>query len=254
MRAIVRVRAQQLESRHRVHTARRAFTLVDVLVSLGVIALLIGLMLPALTGIRETSRKVVCSSNIRQIGISTAMYADDYRRNVPFSRFYNKSWQIDQQFEPQTLMLAKVAPPTPSASAANSWDGLGLLFRGNYCSAAQVYYCPSHKYAHRYDTYADGWYGGPIDVYTNFQYRGGTANGQTNLDKMGSRISLMADGMASGLDFNHLIGGNIVASDLSVFWFDDSKHTLDLPTDYSDPTAKDKLQAAWTAIDQSINK
>lgn len=247
MRAIVRVRARNDVQRARGASLRRGFTLIDVLVSLAVIAVLIGLMLPALTAIRETGRKVVCSSNIRQIGLSTAMYADDYRGQLPYSVSYDKS--IDGPgFEPQFLMMARWGGP------ANRWDGLGLLFGKQYCSAGQVFYCPSHKSHHRYETYAAGWNGNPIDVYTNFQYRGGTSNKVANLNKMPDRISLVADGMASGFDFNHAVGGNVVASDLSVAWFDNTSNALQLPQGYDDPYAKDKLQGAWNAIDNALFK
>lgn len=249
MRAIVRVCTNSQQPQAQRATFVRAFTLIDVLVSMSVIAVLIGLMLPALTAIRETGRKVVCSSNIRQIGLSTAMYADDYKGQLPHSRFYAKSLRNNAfTIEPQDLMKARIGLPT------NDWDGLGLLFGKQYCSAGQVYYCPSHKNNHRYDNYSAGWNGGPIDVLINFQYRGGNETGQANLNKMPERISLVADGLASGFDFNHAVGGNIVASDLSVSWFDDSAHSLLLPTGYDDPNAKDKLQTAWTEIDRMLFK
>ena len=250
MPAIVWVSTTPQRAQKRHQSSRRAFTLIDVLVSLAIIAVLIGLMLPALSSIRETSRKVVCSSNIRQIGLSTAMYADDYKGQLPFSKYYDKSllYNSPADFASNKLMLARLAFPD------NKWDGLGLLYGRQYCSAAQVYYCPSHKGGHRFETYSQGWNGAPIDVFTNFQYRGGTADGKNNLNKMPDRIALVTDGMASDFDFNHSIGGNVVASDLSIAWFDDSNHALRLPIDYNDPTGKDKLQTAWTLIDFTLFK
>jgi prepilin-type N-terminal cleavage/methylation domain-containing protein len=253
--AIVWVRKTPRGALQRHRRARRGFTLIDVLVSLAVIAVLIGLMLPALTAIRETSRKVVCSSNIRQIGIATAIYADDYKGSLPFSRFYAKSIAYEQgSFSSDSLMQARVAPPTPMSPQPNPWDGLGILFGREYCPAGEVFYCPSHRSIHRYERYADGWNGAPVDVFTNFQYRGGTSDNVTNLNKMRSRICLVADGMARGLDYNHGVGGNVVISDLSVAWFDDSNHALNLPSNYNDVDARDKLQNAWGLIDATVNK
>lgn len=58
-------------------TARSAFTLVDVLVSISVIAVLIALLLPSISMVRESARKVICSSDMRQIGLGMNMYAED---------------------------------------------------------------------------------------------------------------------------------------------------------------------------------
>lgn len=61
----------------------RGFTLVELLVVVGVIALLVGLLLPAFSKAREVARQITCSSNLRQLALAAIQYANDNKGHLP---------------------------------------------------------------------------------------------------------------------------------------------------------------------------
>src|SRR5687768_14440415 len=62
---------------------RRAFTLVELLVVIGIIALLVGILLPTLTRARAAASRVQCLSNQRQLMMAVAMYQNRFKGSPP---------------------------------------------------------------------------------------------------------------------------------------------------------------------------
>jgi prepilin-type N-terminal cleavage/methylation domain-containing protein/prepilin-type processing-associated H-X9-DG protein len=66
------------------HT-KRAFTLIELLVVIAIIAVLMGILMPGLSRVREQARSTSCKSNLRQYGFAARMYSDDNNFDFPYS-------------------------------------------------------------------------------------------------------------------------------------------------------------------------
>ena len=129
---------------------RRAFTLVELLVTLAIIAILAALLLPALASGKAQGRRAACLSNLRQIGIAIQCYAPDNNGDIPYGPkappFTSPSDFYTSTGAPTSLIsLGSSSPPGQPV-------GLGLLLSQYLCDEPKVLFCPGSDQAVDADT------------------------------------------------------------------------------------------------------
>lgn len=222
-----------------------AFTLVELLVVLGIVVILTALLMPGLKTVREAANRLSCASNLRQLGYAITNYATDNAEYMPATVFASSTVKL-----PGELM----AVTTGGEFAV--FEGLGRLLPrcGFYVDSASCLYCASHTGEHSVERYADALVK-PADedrAYSNYHYRGDVDlnTGMRYRLNNDHEFVLATDGLRTQSDFNHNIGLNILFGDLAVSFHGDVDNKIRdaLPTAGGTPVPIEFFNTLWSNL------
>ena len=121
-------------------TRPAAFTLIELLVVIGVIAIVMSILIPALHKARETAKRTICAVHERDIGVGITMYAQQYKDLLPPPLF-----RKHPGFPWRSCVAYTIDTSAPYGSHITGVYNLGYLYKTNLVQDPKVFYCPSQS-------------------------------------------------------------------------------------------------------------
>jgi prepilin-type N-terminal cleavage/methylation domain-containing protein len=162
------------------------FTLVELLVVIGIIAVLISVLLPTLAKARESANRTQCLSGLRQMATFLNMYANSFNQQVPLG-FISSGNASAASGNNYYLSIASATPDGDPPRLVR-YVGLGLFLKVGYvkeggatAGSAKMFFCPSFQgdLYHSYDSTLNKWPPSGNSVRCTYSVRGSTNNQAT---------------------------------------------------------------------------